>query len=251
MTAGRISTAEQALSVIEGRWVDFVGRIAMGALVADALKESRLTRPIFEGLVRTSKVHKTQYDEAKTSYLRTLWDDDTLDGVLGMIAAGSNVADACAAHNREAKQLHTLVIRDPFYYAAYEEAMKIKALHVAEELTAESDDTSDDLQLDGRGNNAAVKRSELKIDTRKFIMSAWLTRVFGKNGNAPVNVNVTVNHAERLQEARARRDRSPVTIEARPAEPVTEAAIEPPARRQISHAKMVEAAENDVPEFLR
>jgi len=246
----RISTSEQALSVIEGRWVDFVGRIALGARVADALKESRLTRPIFEGLVRTSKVHKTQYDEAKTSYLRTLWDDDTLDAVLGRIASGSNVADACAAFDRRADQLHTLVIRDPFYYAAYEEAMKIKALHVAEELTAESDNTADDLQLDGRGNNAAVKRSELKIDTRKFIMSAWLAKVFGKNGASPVNVNVTVNHAERLQEARARRDRTPVTVDAAPAEAVVEAAPEPP-RRQISHAKLVEAAADAVPDFLR
>jgi len=246
----KISTSEQALSVIEGRWVDFVGRIEMGETIRDALAASKLTRPIFHGLIRTSKIHKTQYEEAKTAYLRSLWDDDTLDGVLGEIAAGKSVEDACAAFDRLPRQLHTLVIRDPFIYSAYEEAMKIKALSIAEETTAIADDMSDDVQLDGRGNNAAVKRAEVRIDARKFHMSSWFSKVFGKNGNQPVNVNVTVNHAERLQEARARRDRAPVTVDAAPAEVVEAASAAPPPRRTISHAAVVEAADA-IPEFLR
>ncbi len=78
----------------------------------------------------------------------------------------------------------------------FRRAREISFAGMADELLDIADKTDNDL-INGRPNNAAVQRDKLAVDTRKYILSRMLPRVWGDqktlvhegNPDAPIEVN--------------------------------------------------------------
>ena len=80
-------------------------------------------------------------------------------------------------------------------------------MHVGEGiLDIADDDDKDTLDTGGKSgivpNNANVNRSKLKVESRLRLMKAWYPQVWGDRPTTQVNVQI--NHAEKLENARAR-----------------------------------------------
>jgi hypothetical protein len=72
--------------------------------------------------------------------------------------------------------------RDGFF-SQYARARELGYLSMADELTEISDDDSGDVKIDGEGNERMdtefVGRSRLKLDTRKWLLSKALPKIYG------------------------------------------------------------------------
>jgi hypothetical protein len=101
----------------------------------------------------------------------------------------------------------SLIVEDTELNTLYRRALEARALVVMEGVFAMADDDSKDTIDNGiKGeipNMAAVTRSKLKVETRTRVAGMWNTKLYGEKKDN-VNVQVNINHAERLEEARNR-----------------------------------------------
>ncbi len=92
----------------------------------------------------------------------------------------------------------------------YEEARQIQAENMGDEIQKIADFGLNDTYTDDRGNkrvdHEVVKRSDLRTKVMMWRMSKLHYRKFGDRIQQDVQANVTVDHAERLENARKRRD---------------------------------------------
>lgn len=92
-------------------------------------------------------------------------------------------------------------------YAAYARAKDLQLQYIAEQIIDISDDSSEDeiLTDDGRRlcNNEFVQRSKLRVDSRKWLLSKLVPRVYGDNQR--IEHDISDNLAEQMRQARERR----------------------------------------------
>jgi len=70
----------------------------------------------------------------------------------------------------------------PDFFVKYTRAKKSQAYFLAEEIVKISDDAQNDIlqtEMGSQANHAAVQRARLQVDTRKWVASKLLPKVFG------------------------------------------------------------------------
>jgi hypothetical protein len=189
------------------RWDSFLGEVASGTPLADAMEKTYMTRADIETCSRLDDLQLQRWRDAKIAGRKRKWTVMQLEDIFGKIAEGMTIADAqIAVTGVDDAQFHKLVISDADLYAQYRRALEARALIVGEEIFEIADDDSKDTLPGKHGdipNMAAVGRSKLKAETRLRVMGMWNTKLYGEKRDQ-VQVNVQINHAERLEEARSR-----------------------------------------------
>lgn len=218
------AVSQLALEELDRRWAHFLGLTATGTKKDVALEAAKLAPALFEALKRGDPAREQQYQDARTAWLRRGWTEEKLDELMVRIAGGEAVKTVLASLQQDMGRWYLLLERDPELKARWTAAMQAKAYALQEEILEIADEDGDDLQLNGTGNSAAVKRSELRVNTRRFLMESWVPKIFSKDAaRLEAQVNVTVNHVDTLEAARQRRDQ----------------AISPKERAQATEAEIV------------
>jgi len=97
--------------------------------------------------------------------------------ILDRIATGTSLAKACRQVGNSIGTIWPMLAKS--YWEEYQAAVMRRAALWAEELVELADDTSQDHNADGKGNMAAVARSRLQVDTRKWLLSKLIPRQYG------------------------------------------------------------------------
>lgn len=196
------------------RWVQFLGSVAAGIPLADAMLKHYISRADIEACIRSSDEERIRWDEARLAALKRGWSAFDFEDIFERIAGGMAVQEALTAVRGITaggpvySAFNRIIIADATLNGQYMAALKSRALVMSEEIIEIADDDAGDVIAGPKGdipNNAAVNRSKLKVETRARLMGAWHTKMFGE-AKQSVQVAVQVNHAVRLEEARARRD---------------------------------------------
>lgn len=206
------ATTDLVLPLTEPLWQQLIGKIALGTEPEVAIRELTLSRALVEGAVRTDAEMGSAWHQACLDGKKINWPPDLLYAVCEEIAAGKAISWACEKHGRNHKEFLRLALRDPVIKEQYELARQVRAELLQDEIIEMADDDSHDIDLDGRGNGAAVRRSELKVKTRLEIAKAANPDKFREKGGTKVNVEtnvqnnvqVNLNHSERLARAKTR-----------------------------------------------
>jgi hypothetical protein len=197
------------------RWDFFLGDLAAGTPVEEARQKHLLTRADIETIIRADPMQMQRWDEARAASERSAWSIFQIEEIMDNIARGMTVNKAVlAVVGNNNHDFYVVIGRDPDIARRYKQALEIAALREHEEIREIADDSSNDV-LDTGGksgrvpNNAAVARSKLQVDARFRRAGQLNARLFGE-AKQQVNVQVNLNHAERLEECRERaRTRGP------------------------------------------
>jgi len=199
------------------RWSSLLGAIATGMPLQDAMLKFWMTRADIEACVRSDPLERQKWDAARIAALKREWSVLEVEDVFAEIASGKSLKDAVAAvkgietedARRHAISFSRLVVQDQELNERYLLALKSRALVVGEEIIDIADDKTDDtLETGGKSgtvpNNANVNRSKLQVETRLRLMQGWYPKLFREKADQTTQVNVQVNHAARLEDARTR-----------------------------------------------
>lgn len=115
----------------------------------------------------------------------SIYTKELADQICDRLAAGESLRAICrdeAMPDEKAVRTWALENREGFY-PQYARAREIQAERMAEEILEISDDSSQDVTFDDNGNprqnNEFAARSKLRVDTRKWILSKVLPKVYG------------------------------------------------------------------------
>jgi hypothetical protein len=193
------------------RWASLLGAIASGVPLQDAMLKFFMTRADIEACVRLDATERQKWDDARLAARKKTWSVMEIEDVLAEIASGKSVKDAVAVvkgpQTEHARTFGTLIVQDPEFADRYLLALKSRAIHVSDEILELADDSSNDVIEGPKGampNNAAVNRSKLQVDARRVMAGLWYPKILGEKRGPDVQVNVQVNHAQRLEDARTR-----------------------------------------------
>jgi hypothetical protein len=194
------------------RWDQFLGSIATGTLLPDAMLKHYMTRADIESCIRLSHEHRQAWDDARLSAMKRGWSAFEFEDIFERIAGGMTIKQALTEVKGSNCQsmFNRIVLADGALNEQYLNALKAKSLVLQEEIIEMADDSSNDTITNQTKwgettlpNNAAVNRSKLQAETRLRLMGAWNTKMFGES-KQQTQVNVQVNYAEKLEEARSR-----------------------------------------------
>lgn len=192
------------------RWDTFIGDVASGMSLEDARKKSYVTRADIETMMRLNDggLQKQRFEDARLAGMKSSWSVFDVEDLFALIAGGMSVNDAYLKVRGAActGAFYHMLNADPDMYARFKKAKEAAMLQMAEDVITHADDDSNDVLETAKGpvpNMANVGRSKLKVETRLRTMSSYHTKLFGERKDN-VNVQVNVNHAERLEGARAR-----------------------------------------------
>lgn len=216
-----VTVQDMAANVAVDAWARLLGLIADGVKSHDAIAAVGATRALVEGMLRGSKQHLEQWNNARQAALRRMWDIELVQDICTDIAAGLSATAACTKRQRDVTTFLKLVLADPVIREEYDTARRIRAELWADETIEIADDDANDMDITGRSNMAAVKRADTRIGARHKLMGDFARQRFGNEKTPQVEVNINLNHAERLEAAQARRK------SLRREEPVTDAEIIP------------------------
>lgn len=194
------------------RWEQFLGSIAVGVHLQDAMLKHYMTRADIETCVRHSAENRAAWNDARVAALKRGWTTFDFEDIFERIAGGMGVMEALAEVKGaiNSSVFNQIVTQDMGLNEQYLAALKAKSL-VMQEQIVEMADTKDDDTIENHTkwgtttlpNNAAVNRSKLQVETRLRLMAAWNTKMFGESKQS-TQVNVQVNYAEKLESARTR-----------------------------------------------
>ena len=194
-------------------WNALLQAIARGEKLEDAMLTCRITsREIETALLQPLEAER--WGAARAAGLRAGWSRFDIDAIYERVAAGVAIDKACVqvtGRDRVA-ELFQLIDMDKDVGAGYLQARRIAAFRGEQEVLQILDDTSRDVLETPKGpipNNAAVQRDRARAEFRWKILGAF-NPVYGETKKNQVNVQVNLNHAERLEECRERaRTRGP------------------------------------------
>lgn len=194
------------------RWTLFLGSITAGVHLEEAMLHHRLTSSDIEAYVLDPE-QRARWHEARIAARKRKWSVLQLEEIFAKISAGDSAVAAVEAVTGNIGSFSSftdLCASDPELNTHYLRAMKSRALIESDKLFSIADgDGKGDYLDNGKGgripDNAKVNRDKLRADTRLRLMSSWYRKLFGEKEAPQVNVQI-INHAQRLAEARQRRD---------------------------------------------
>jgi hypothetical protein len=116
----------------------------------------------------------------------SVYTPEIADEICERLAAGESLVAICQAdHMPPESTVRGWAIDDREGFAAkYARARQSQALRWAEEILAIADDGTNDVTVDEDGNprtdHDAIQRSRLRVDTRKWLLSKVLPKVYGE-----------------------------------------------------------------------
>jgi hypothetical protein len=190
------------------RWDSFLGEIASGAKLEDAMLKFFMTRADIETCSRVDDLQMQRWRDAQVAGRKRKWSVMQLEEIFAKIAEGMTIEDAQrTVTGTFDPKMTQLIIADTDLYGQYRRALEARALIVGESIIGIIDDDTRDTLPGPKGgeipNMAAVSRDKLRAEMRMRVMGAWNTKLYGEKKDN-INVQVNVNHAERLEEARSR-----------------------------------------------
>jgi len=201
-----VTTQDIVANIALDAWTRLLGLIADGVKDVQAIQAVGATRALVEGMLRTSKERLQEWKDAHIAYERRNWSPELISSLCDDIAAGLTVKKACQRAKRDLNTFLKLVLADPVIRDQYDTARRIRAELWADETIEIADNDSNDMDILGKGNIAAVKRADTRIAARHKLMKDFARDRFGdKEDKTQVEVNINLNHAERLEAAHARR----------------------------------------------
>ena len=124
-------------------------------------------------------------EEKKVNGRPTIYSEELAATICQRIAEGELLCHICQDDDMPARStVHLWVIQDREGFSdLYARARKVQALDWAEEVLSISDNESKDWKVDKDGNliveREQVQRSRLRVDTRKWLLSKVLPKVYG------------------------------------------------------------------------
>jgi hypothetical protein len=115
----------------------------------------------------------------------SIYTDAVAEEICSRLAAGESLNKICKDSHlpTETCVRHWALDDREGFYSKYARAREIQALRWAEEIIEISDDSSGDVEFDKDGkphfSNEFAARSKLRVDTRKWILSKVLPKVYG------------------------------------------------------------------------
>jgi hypothetical protein len=203
-------------AVTENGWAKFVGLVATGHIVSQALKAAKITNIALEGLIRTKPELRQEFEDAKITALRLHWDLETVEEILVQLALNTDgegsktLKQIVEDHGCAYEAFMRLVLKDPVIGEMYEEARTMQMEGMADQIIAISDSSGqDEIETESghtKVNHEVIQRDRLRVDTRKWIMSKLHHKRFGDRIQQDIDMNVTVDHAGQLEDARRRKE---------------------------------------------
>jgi hypothetical protein len=190
------------------RWDTFIGDVASGMEMEKARKKCYVTRADIETMCRKWPLEKQRFREARSAGLRTKYSEFQLQEIFALVAGGEKVADAYQAVMGTPHDGHwlALVNQDPDLKQMYRDAKGGAVIAIMDDVIDIADDKSGDILLQEKGpagNMAAVSRDKLRTDVRFRHAGLLNAQLFGERKDQAL-VQINLNYAERLEDARAR-----------------------------------------------
>ncbi len=116
----------------------------------------------------------------------TIYSEELATTICQRLAEGESLRDICQDEDMPVRStVHLWVIKNKEGFSdQYTSAREVQALGWAEEILGISDDGSNDTYRDEKGNERVdtdiVQRSKLRVDTRKWLLSKVLPKVYGE-----------------------------------------------------------------------
>jgi hypothetical protein len=203
-----MTTDKKAVVLADDRWNQFLSSLASGLPLADALlKHGLSTRDVTTTTFQPAAAK--QFFEAQAAARRRNWAIWDFEAVCVKVASGMSVKTAVIEVKGEdlRAELYELLDADEALAARFELAEHAAARITDEELLEIADNKEGDVLMTPKGpipSSANVGRSTLQITTRQKLQIAKNRPRYNERQGPAVAVNVTVNHAEVLENARTR-----------------------------------------------
>lgn len=196
---------------VMSRWNLFLGEIAIGTPLQEAMLKHLVKSAEIEACIRSSPDERQRWNDARLAARKTKWSALDIEEIFAKISGGTPIHEAIRSVRplEDTSDFTYLCTADPELHEQYMAACRSRAVLTGEEIITIADGDGDDTLDNGKGgltpHSAKVNRDKLRVDTRKALMSNWFPKLFGEKAQTQVNVQIN-NHAARLEEARARRD---------------------------------------------
>lgn len=201
------------------RYELFLGDIRAGTRLEEAMERHLIQRKDIETACLTADGLQAFIDATKAAQRRA-WSVLDIQEVFDRIRQGTKVKQAIEEVKPGNRTFLDVVTEDKALWGEYQRALKSRAILMADDLEDWAAEDKDDILDNGKGgqlgNNAAVARDKLRVDTRLRLMASWYPALFNDRQQANTQVNVQINHAARLEEARVRAQTRRVALPAEP-----------------------------------
>jgi hypothetical protein len=221
----------RAPAKIVSRWELFLGALATGEKVEDAMLSCLIKRKEIQAMTNIPSERK-RYKDAVLAGLRQAYSEFDLEEFFDRVASGMKVADAFVeVFGKEVSPTFYRLLRDDLELEErYQTALKTKATLEMEKVIDIIDDSSRDTLPGPKGgeipNMAAVQRDRLRFDGRHKLASNWYRRLYGEE-KQKVDVNVNIDLAARIQEGRIRAKERRVNLSPQEMRNAIDATVEP------------------------
>lgn len=116
---------------------------------------------------------------ARTTAYRSAQEvDEFVQYVIDQVREGKSVKSVCRGANISFASVWGR-LASPQFAAAYQDAFNLRAQSWVEDLTDLADNDANDRNPDGKGNMAAVARSRMSFDARRWLLSKLFPRQYG------------------------------------------------------------------------
>lgn len=197
------------------RWDSFIGSVAAGLPLPDAMLKHFVTRADIETMTRlpgeAGKTEAKRWAQARSAGKRMTYSLFDIEDIFERIASGMKVGEAVNAVKPGscASSFLGVVNKDPDLIERYKEVKEVAVMMLMDQVTEIADDKEGDVLIQEKGpapNMAAVQRSRLQMDARVLQARAHAPRYYSDKREQTITLNI--NAVERLERANARlRDR--------------------------------------------
>jgi hypothetical protein len=200
--------------IIAECWAGLLKSLAEGTSPEDALQQHKILYREVERIVLSNPGAAQQWHEARLLGKSSRFSLLERDEIFSRLARGAPPETAVAevrgpeTAEQDVADLFELVAAIPEWEERYASAMRVTGLRSVQKLGAVvADDSKDTLFCEKRGllpNPVPVQRARLRWEHETWQLGKWNPDLFGERPKNQVNVQVNVNHAERLEQARTR-----------------------------------------------
>ena len=186
-------------AVDDGAWAVFLGLVASGAKVPDAMLESGIAPAALNGVLQASYEKQVQYEQAKATGRRSEWSEETIESVLDDLANNrydGKLKTILENHGKPYSKFSVLIRNDPELKESYDMARRMQAELLMDKMREVAED-----------KEIVPARAKLIVDTYLHTIKAldrerFAPRVGGKTDDkGPLG---GVDHAKRMSAAQER-----------------------------------------------